>query len=250
MSISIPINFSKPIVWLNEYLQRASLWPTRVKKLVVGISILLACISAYPVLLHKTIAEEAARKPLTELREVEWRLAHDVEASLGKLLKLIGEVDDYQTQLARIPREYETAQTLAYLGTLSDATALQIRSIKPLVSKPSKTSRSGARRNSEPTPVPPQFLTQVVDLKVFGEYHQLLTFLQQLMLSRYVAVVEEIEITGDQSSPMLEGRLRLKFYFFSDQVADELVSERSSAMANENSDKKKAQINVHARGQC
>jgi len=250
MKISLDTAFSTIASATSDYFQHVSFLTFRQKILIFCVSTLVAGITAYPVLLHKTIAEEAGRKPLTELQLVELRLARDLEASQRKVDKLIGEVDEYQVQLARIPQKYQVSATLAYLGTLPDSIALQIKRIKPqtakaaLSSKSSRPARSGAHRRGEPVAAA-QFLTQVFDLTLRGEYHQFVEFLQQLVLSSHVVVVEEMKITGDQTSSILEARFSLKFYFLNEELADEI----QTAISNETSYEKKAFDSIQKSGQ-
>ena len=83
------------------------------------------------------------------------------------------------------------------------------------------------------------------DLTLRGEYHQFVEFLQQLALSSHVVVVEEMKITGDQTSPILKARFRLKFYFFNEELADAI----QTATSNKNSDEKKALVSIQKSGQ-
>ena len=250
MKISLNTAFSTIASTTSDYFQHVSFLSFRQKIIIFCVSTLVAGITAYPVLLHTTIAEEAGRKPLTELQLLELRLARDFEASQRKVDKLIGEVDEYQVQLARIPQKYQVSATLTYLGALSDSIALQIKRIKPQTSKAPKSSRSsrparsGARRRGELVAAA-QFLTQVFDLTLRGEYHQFVEFLQQLALSSHVVVVEEMKITGDQTSPILKARFRLKFYFFNEELADEI----QTATSNKNSDEKKPLASIQKSGQ-
>ncbi len=248
MKTSYQIVPAKIIVMTNEYFLRISFFSFRCKMLIFCATTLLAGISTYPVLLHKTITEASARKPIAELQQVALQLAADIEASQRRLHKLIGKVSEYQIQLARVPQEYESAAMLAYLGALSDSMSLQIKRIKPLEANASGASRSSrfeAKRRSDAGPAAAQFLTQVFDLTLLGEYHQLLGFLQQLGRSSYVAVVEEMKITGDQSSPVLKARLRLKFYFFNEEVTDEI----QTATSEKNLNQQKARAIIQMSGQ-
>lgn len=251
MKTSYQIVPAKIIVMTNEYFLRISFFSFRCKMLIFCATTLLAGISTYSVLLHKTITEASARKPIAELQQVALQLAADIEASQRRLHKLIGKVSEYQIQLARVPQEYESAATLAYLGALSDSMSLQIKRIKPIdanaskASGASRSSRFEAKRRSDAGPAAAQFLTQVFDLTLLGEYHQLLGFLQQLGRSSYVAVVEEMKVTGDQSSPVLKARLRLKFYFFNEEVTDEI----QTATSEKNLNQQKARAIIQMSGQ-
>ena len=241
MKISLDTAFSTIASTTRDCFQRVSFLSLRQKILIFCVSTLVACITAYSVLLHKTIAEEARHKQLKELQAAELRLARDLEASQRKVEKLKSEVDEYQIQLARIPQKYQVSATLTYLGALADSIALQIERIKPQTSqapnasKTSRPGRSGVRRKGEPVDAA-QFLTQVFDLTLSGEYHQFLEFLRQLALSSNVTVVEEMKITGDQTSPILKARFRLKFYFVNEEAVDEI----QTATSNRHSDEKNA----------
>jgi hypothetical protein len=54
-----------------------------------------------------------------------------------------------------------------------------------------------------------------------------------------------MKITGDQTSPILKARFRLKFYFFNEELADEI----QTATSNKNSDEKKPLASIQKSGQ-
>ena len=239
MKMSFNTAFSTIALTTSDYFHRVSFLSFRQKILIFCISTLVASITAYSVLLHKTIAEGAGHKQLKELQLLELRLARDLEVTQREVEQLKREVGEYQIQLARIPPKYQVSATLAYLGALADSIALQIKRIKPQTSKApnstksSKFARSAVRRIDEPVDAA-QFLTQVFDLTLSGEYHQFLEFLRQLAQSSHVAEVEEMKITGDQTSPILKARFRLKFYFINNEVSDEVQTATSTRHSDEN----------------
>ena len=191
-------------------------------------SILLACLSAYPVLLHKAVTQAAERAPISELQRLEQQLANSVNAAQRRAVQLASEVVVYENNLAQFLRQNEVALTLTYLGVLSDALALQIKSIKPIATQASRLSKFDASDAEETASTSNQFLTQKFDLVLYAEYYQLLEFLLRIAQSSYVAVIEEIAITGDEKSPLLNARLRLKLHFFHGEVAGEMLAKSQS----------------------
>ena len=197
--------------WISEYLDRVAYWSTQTRALVLFCTLLIASLSAYMGLLHKTLAEDFLLKPVSELQRDAQHLAEEVKENVVSAEQLAREVDAYHNQLIEVPPDRHAGQTLEFLGALSDELELIVKRIRPVEVAMSNRHRSVSKEQSSSGSV--LFVTRMFDLTVQGEYAQFLKFLQQIRQSRWVAVIEEMDIAADEKTLELQARFRLKFYF-------------------------------------